>query len=250
MTVDKEKFDSLCKEFDYNWHIQSHIGTYNEKRLHLILKKMVTDDVKCHEVSVGNYKADVFCDGCITEIQTGSLYPLQKKIEYYLESTEHSVTVIHPVIAQKNIVRVDKESGEVLRRRKSPKKPKAGQIFEQICYIGESAKSERLEIVVLYISADEYRYSDEAVRYRKSGKYDSELFPRSLLSFERYSGLESYKFLLDGCPDVFEAKEYSALKGFSGRALYSTLNLLCKLGLLERRKKDMRKYEYRIVGSR
>ena len=39
MTVDKERFDSLCKEFDNNWHIQTHIGTYNEKRLHLILKK-------------------------------------------------------------------------------------------------------------------------------------------------------------------------------------------------------------------
>ena len=249
MIPSKERFDSLCKEFDNNWHIQTHIGTYNEKRLHLILKKLVTDDVECHEVSVGNYKADVFCDGHITEIQTGSLYPLQKKLKDYLENTDYSITVIHPVIASKNIVRVDKDSGEILRQRRSPKKPKAGELFEEICYIGESAKSERLEIIVLYIAADEYRYSDEIVRYRKSGKYDSELFPRSLISFERYCGRESYKYLLDGCPTTFEAKEYAAIKGFSGRALYSTLNLLCKLGLLERSKKDKRRYEYRIVSK-
>ena len=247
MTLDSEKFESLCKEYNSDWRVQSHIGTYNEKRLHLILKRMVTDRFESYEVKIGSYVADVLEDGHITEIQTGGLYPLRDKLGYYLSSTDYRITVIHPVIASKRILRVDKESGEVLRCRRSPRRIKSGEIFEEIYRIGEYVRDDRLEIIILYLSADEHRYSDEAVRYRKTGKYDSELFPQSILKYESFCGAEDYRYLLSDCPELFTAKEYGKLKGMSGRPLYSTLNLLCQLGLLSRRKKNSRSYEYTLL---
>ena len=246
MSVDKERFDVLCEEYRDWSQTGESIGTYREKRLHLILKRFVCDNSECYEVKVGKYVADVFCDGHITEIQTGSFYPLKDKLAYYLNETDFSVTVIHPVIASKRIVRMDKDTGEVIRSRMSPKRIRSGEILKELFWISELLKNERLDVVILYLSADEYRYSDEVVRYRKSGKRDSEIFPRELVRTETFCGVESYRYLLEGCPEVFTAKEFAVLRGMVGRELYSTLNLLCTLGLLDKRKRDARSSEYVI----
>lgn len=245
---DREKFAKLCAEESAGESCADSIGLYKEKRLHRILKLLSCENMSAHEVKVGNYVADVFEKGRITEIQTGSFYPLREKLAYYLCETDYAVRLVHPVIAEKRIVRIERESGEVIRSRRSPKRVEMGEIMREIYWISELVKNERLEIVVLYISADEYRYS-EAVRYRRSGKYDSELLPREILSEERFCGVESYKFLLDGTPERFSAKEYGARKKLRGRELYSTLNLLTALGLLEREKGTNKAYEYRRVNK-
>ena len=169
-------------------------------------------------------------------------FGIRDKLAYYLNETEYSVRLIHPVISEKRIVRVDRESGEIIRVRRSPKRVGTADIMNEIAYLGALAGDERLSVLVLYIRADEYRYS-EAVRYRREGKYDSELFPRRIVGEECFCGVESYKFLLDGVPERFSAKEYGAIFGMKGRGLYGTLRLLCALGLLEREKHG-RAYEY------
>ncbi len=243
MALDREKFALLCAEESVGESGGNSIGVYKEKRLHRILKRLVCDSSEAYEVKVGNYVADVFDGEMITEIQTGSFYPLRDKLAYYLRETGYKITLIHPVIADKKIIRMDKESGEVMRIRRSPKRVGMGEIMREILYIGELAKNERLEIIILHISAEEYRYS-EAVRYRKSGRYDSELFPKEIVKEERFRGAESYRFLLENAPETFSAKEYGALSGLCGRALYGTLGLLCALGLLERKKGKSGAYEY------
>ena len=233
MTLDREAFKRLCADESVSRSAEGGIGVYCEKRLHRILKRVVYEDTSAHEVKVGKSVADVFDGRVITEIQTGSFYPIRDKIEYYLRETEYKVILIHPVIADKRIIRADKESGEVIRIRRSPKRIGVGEIMREVAYLGELVKNDRLEIVVLYISADEYRYS-EAMRYRREGRYDSELFPREIISEESFCGTRSYAFLLDGMPERFSAKEYGQHSGMKGRELYATLKLLCALGLLER----------------
>lgn len=245
--ISAERFEALCAEYVGLGFEDVSIGTYNEKRLHMMLKRLVCDDPSRYEVRIGKYIADVFEDGHITEIQTGSLYPLREKLAYYLCETEYSVTVVKPVIASKRIVRLDRDTGEMIRSRCSPVKVGISEVMQDIFNIAEFVKNSRINIVVLYIFAEEYRYSDEKFRYRRAGRYDSELFARELLRAEEYCGADSYAFLLDGCENTFSAGEYGRLKGFRGRALYRTLNLLCAIGLLERTKKDSRSYTYRIV---
>ena len=243
MTLDREKFANLCACEGARESDGDSIGVYKEKRLHRILKRLVCEREETYEVKVGSYIADVLDGERITEIQTGSFYPLREKLSYYLSETEYSVTLIHPVINEKRIIRIDRESGEVIRSRRSPKRVGIGEIMREILYLGELAKCERLEIIILYISADEYRYS-EAVRYRRSGRYDAELLPREICSQERFCGVESYKFLLEGTSECFSAREYGEISGMRGRPLYGTLNLLCALGLLRREKGEKGAYEY------
>ena len=244
--VDRERFNSLCNEYGGGVYDGS-IGTYNEKRLHLILKHLVSPDASKHETRLGRCVADVFDDGHIYEIQTGSLNPLSKKLDFYLNNTDHKITVIKPFILSKRIVRVDRETGEVIRAKKSPKKATDGDLYSELYWIADYLSSDRIELIALYINADEYRYSDEKVRYRKSGKYDSELFPRELVDVRYFNSKSSFEYLLEGCNDSFFAKEFSAIHKIKGRALYRTLNMLCKLSLLEREKTQSGAYEYKKI---
>ena len=244
ISADTEKFEALCRECSDKWRAVDAIGTYNEKRLHMIFKRFFCSEPECYEIKVGNYVADILNCGRITEIQTGHLYPLREKLGFYLEQTEYAITVVYPVIESKRIVRIERDTGEVIRSRRSPKRVGYGEIMTELYKIAEFIGNKRLEIVIPHIAVEEHRYSDERHRYRRAGKFDSEVFPQKLLEYERFCGVEEYAFLLDGTPESFTAKEYGVITGLKGRGLYSTLNLLCSLGLLTRRKGDARAYEY------
>ena len=107
---------------------------YAEKRLHRILKDFISEDKATQEQSVGKYTADAIVGEEIFEIQTKSLRPLLPKLSYYLENTEYRVTVVHPIVAEKTLIRAERETGEVLSCKRSPKK---GRVFDvYVYYIG------------------------------------------------------------------------------------------------------------------
>jgi hypothetical protein len=246
--LDRERFRAMCEEYCGVFY-NGTIGTYNEKRLHLMLKHLVSPDIDTHEVKIGRCVADVFDGERIYEIQTASLAPLKKKLEYYISETEHKITVIKPFIASKRIVRVDKESGEVKSCKRSPKKAGDQDLFSELYWIADFLCFPRVEVVALFVEADEHRYSDERVRYRKTGKYDSELFVRDLVEVKLIDSRSSFSYLLNKLANSFSAKDFAALHGYKGRSLYRTLNLLCKLGLIKREKTPSGAYLYSKINN-
>ncbi len=238
--IEKEIFDSLCAAESYRvcgLSCESGIGIYNEKRLHKILKRTVCDNEDCFEVGVGRYVADVLADGVISEIQCASLAPLKAKIEYYLKETEFDVRVVLPLIVKRRIIRAERETGEIIRVRNSPKKENIYTALAKLYPIRELLVSPRLCVEVAFIEAEEYRYS-ERMRFRKKGAYDAELFPTSLVECVSLCGVEDYgKFLPEELKkDEFSAQDFAALTPLSGRDVYSALNTLAALGLLRREK--------------
>ncbi len=242
--TDKERFERLCKKDSETLHIREGIGTLSEKRLHRVIKSYVSENANDLEIPVGKYVADVFTDGVIYEIQTRAFERLLPKLSYYLEQTPYSVTVIYPVIRNKRIIRIEPETGEVLRSKMSPTHGKAADLLVQLFCVRDVLPNKRIKIKLLLIDAEEYRYS-ERVKYRRSGAYDSELFPLSLVSEYDFSSAEDFRQFLPEDLNSFCAAEYSAFIGKKGRRLYSCLNLLCSLGLIER-EKDGRKYIYKV----
>lgn len=236
---DRERFAAICQREGQNAAQKGKsIGTYGEKRLHRILKAFVSEREETWEISVGKYVADVLCEGHITEIQTGSLRPLAKKIEYYLRKSEYSVTVLLPVITEKTILRIDRETGEIIYTRRSPKKKKERDVLPELYWLGEAFRDPRLEVRLLFIRAEEHRFS-ERMRYRKQGAYEAELYPKELLSERIFRGKESF---LEYLPDAesFYASEYGRFIGLKDRKLYSCLNFLCSIDLLEKEQEGRR----------
>ncbi len=251
---EKERFAALCEKHsrtEVRGEEFSGIGIYNEKRLHRIIKEFVCEDESCFEVKLGGSVADVFCNGVITEVQTGSFYPLKNKIANYLQNTDHDVRIIHPVICKRKIVRIDPITGEVLYARSSPKKEAPKKILPELVYLSEHLRSCRLRFEIYSVSAEEHRYSDEIHRYRKSGKRDSELFPSSLESItsiectEDFAELLPEKLLSDSLP--FTASQFEKLSGIKGRKAYNALGALCAAGLLQKEKSGKSAAVYRFI---
>ena len=246
ISLDKQLFSELCEaDRIMNPYDGDSIGTYNEKRLHRIFKRMVTDNAECYEVRQGRFVSDVVCPSGITEIQTASFRPLEKKIKYYLENTVMDVTVICPVIAQKQIIRADKDTGEVLSSKRSPKKSKGLDALCELYHLREPFPHQRLTVLIPHIAAEEYRFS-ERVRYRKAGAYDNDLRPTELLDCTVLRSAEDCLALI---PDALKQKEFTAAELIAAtgirntRKRYYLLTFLEHLGCLER-KKEGRKVTY------
>ncbi|MBQ9783127.1 MAG: hypothetical protein IJW44_01245 [Clostridia bacterium] len=241
----KGRFAALCEEEHQRLAPEGGgIGTYREKSLHRILKRLVCDREECWEISVGTYVADVVQGTELTEIQTGSLRPLLPKLRYYLEETEYSVTVLHPIIAEKMIYRMDRQTGELLRKRKSGAHGRIADVLPELCWISQLLPSPRLKIRVVLIGCEEYRYS-ERIRYRKEGAYEGEVFPREYLGEQSFSTPAEYRGFLPEA-DSFTAAEYGAWIKMRPRQANRALRALCALKLLDRELVG-RKYVYRKI---
>ena len=243
---DQLRFKALCEADESAIPPESvGIGTYNEKRIHRILKKFVCDDESCFEIKLGRYVADVLVDGRITEIQTAGFAPLEKKIRFYLENTDCKITVIHPMIAEKQIIRTDKESGELIRAKRSPKHQTPIDALPELLYVSEFIGNERLEIKLFMIRADEYRYS-ERMRYNKKGKYDNDIIPRELIEIYTVSSADDIRALI---PESLRSEQHRTSElakplGCDGRRLYRALSCLINLKIFNKITNGKRSFVY------
>ena len=75
-----------------------NIGVMKEKTLHSVLKFFYEPDSSYHEAELGRFVADIFKDDTVIEIQTGSFYPIAKKIKEILNSG-YKLILVHPIDA-------------------------------------------------------------------------------------------------------------------------------------------------------
>lgn len=234
----RERFAELCEAESYRTvglSAEEGIGIYNEKRLHRILKRTVCESESCFEVRVGRYVADVLDGAVIREIQCKAFTPLAAKVEYYLADTDYSVEIIHPIIAKKALIRAERETGEILRVKTSPKRESVYNALARMYPLREHIGNRRLCLRVMLIEAEEYRYSEQR-RYCREGRYDAELFPTALLDSVELRTAEDYAALL---PEALWGREFSAAEfapycRLGSRDVYSALNVLAAVGVLRR----------------
>lgn len=83
------------------------------------IKNFYEPDPSHQEIPIENYVADILRDNEIIEIQTRSLNAMRRKLNCFL--SHYPVTIVHPIIHTKWICWIDEQTGEVTKRRKSPK---------------------------------------------------------------------------------------------------------------------------------
>ena len=244
-----EKFNALCTREALSQEGES-IGTYNEKRLHKMLKCAVCESTACHEIKVGRFVADVICDGEIYEIQTSGFYPLKKKLDYFLGNTEYGVSIVHPLVASLMLIRVDGETGEVIRKKRSPKKEMPISVLPELYWVSEHIGNERFRIVLPEIEGEEYRFS-ERMRYRREGAYDAVFLPIGMRGYTVIASLSDVRAILPSEileVESFDARAFSKATKLKGRKLSFALSFLCKTDLAEREKCG-NKFIYRIKNN-
>jgi hypothetical protein len=143
----------------------SGIGLLNEKPLHASLKQWYARPGDRLEVKVDGFVIDIVRDDLLIEIQTGNFSSIKSKLIKLAHS--HRVRLIYPIVQEKWIVRSATHNGKEVLRRKSPKKGRVEDVFEELVSIPQLLMNPNFSLEVLMIRGEEVRrYTKRRVRRR------------------------------------------------------------------------------------
>ena len=141
-----------------------HIGVLRERSLHAAVKSWYARPQDRLETRVDGYVVDIERDDdLLVEIQTRSFAPLKAKLRRLTE--RRRVRLVHPIAAEKWILRVD-AAGERLGRRKSPKRGRLEDVFHELVSIPDLPARPRFALEVLLIQEEEVRCHDGGGSWR------------------------------------------------------------------------------------
>ena len=224
------------------------IGTLAEKTMHGILKLYFEPDDSYHEIECLGSVADILRDGYVTEIQTGSLFPLLPKLKRLLP--HYRIRVVHPLLTEKYIRYLDRETGEITPPRKSPAVEKIFDLAFDLFRLSEVICNENLTLTLVSLRCEEIRVKDGRRTRRGVRSSLFERIPTALLSEESLATPDDYlrALLPESLFDGFTVKDYLRSIGSRSRYAQYALRLLISLGLLERERIG-RSYVYKRVNN-
>jgi hypothetical protein len=137
-----------------------------ETSLHRELKQRYANSPDQCEVQLSGFRIDAVVGDTLFEIQHGSFAAIRPKIQRLLEAG-HQVVVVKPLIAEKVLVKLDKKDGEVISRRKSPKRESDIDLFHELIFFTQVFPHENLTIEIAHVQIEEWRYPGHGRRRRR-----------------------------------------------------------------------------------
>jgi hypothetical protein len=182
------------------------------------------------------------------EVQTGSFGPLKKKIPRLL--LQGPVRIVHPIILRKTIETRD-DRGAVLRRRLSPKKGTAWDLFDALIHAPELPLLPGLSVELALVDALEIRVLDGKGSWRRRG---ASIADRRITEYHEtlaFNAPRDYRFFLPvKRGELFTAKSLGEKAGVPPETARKALYVLTRLGLAERLGKKGNAYLYRSQNKR
>ena len=232
--------ESLLDEFDYR--LES-IGTQKEKPLHQSIKYYLCHDAMCHEFKIGKFIADIYKDGHITEIQTGSFQAMDHKMTKLLP--DYRMTVVYPVVRRKTIIEIDATSG-TKKPRKSPKIGNPLQIVREIVKIKKHLFNPNLDFIIFYVDVDEYRMKSlESNPYRKHERLAQ--YPKGIPTlFHLKNQVDYYQLLPTDLGDEFTALSLKKSLKLNKSDTQALIQVYKTLDIIEFKRKEGRAFVYQL----
>lgn len=142
------------------------IGTLQERSLHAAIKELYNGPESQTEVEVDGFVIDVVQNDLLIEIQTRNFSAIKDKLFKLMKT--HRIRLVHPISQEKWVIRQDK-NGEVISRRRSPKKMGFAHIFEELVTIPTYIIHSNFELEVLLTKEEEIRSKDGKGSWRMKG---------------------------------------------------------------------------------
>jgi hypothetical protein len=220
--------------------VVSDFTTLREGSLHAALKARhaaTMADARV-EAAVDGFIVDVAGQHELVEIQTASFGSASRKLERLV--ARHRVVLVHPIPIDKWLVRVDAD-GAVLRRRRSPKRGLALDLFDDLVHIPTLVAHPSFRIELLLTCEEEIRGPiPEGARYRYPREWRR--LDRRLLDVIETRRIDTPNDLLCllplGLPEPFTTADIVAATGRSKRLAMRAAYCLERsgaIGRLERR---------------
>jgi hypothetical protein len=224
------------------------IGTEREGSLHRALKLRYSVGGKTEVVREGYVCDGISEAGDMIEVQTGSFGPLKKKIPRLL--SQGPVRIIHPVILRKTIETRDRDGG-VLRRRRSPRKGSAWDLFDALIHAAELPLLRGLTVELALVDALEIRVLDGRGSWRRRG---ASIVDRVITEYHGtlvFKTPRDYNYFLPlKAGEAFTTKSLGEKAGVGTDRARKALYVLTRLGLAERTGKSGNAYVYRKKTGR
>jgi hypothetical protein len=211
-------------------HIKKTIGTMQESTLHAQLKNWYAQPGDLVEHTIEGYFIDIVRDDLLIEIQTSNFSRMKSKLQKLLEN--YPLTVVYPIAEQKWILKVAEE-GNIISRRKSPKKGRLEDLFYELVHISNFAKHPNFMLDVLLIHQEDIWCNDGKGSWRRKGY---SIIDRRLKSVEgkvSFSSLKDYLTLIPTeLPRPFTNKELAQTLKIPIRLAQKTTYSLCAMEVL------------------
>lgn len=245
--MDRQRFSEACKLIIGKDRSANGIGTLGEKTLHSVLKNYFQPDPSKQEIPVGSFIADIVNGNDIIEIQTRQFNNLRRKLEFFLK--EHTVTLVYPVAGIKWLMWIDQETGEVTKKRKSPKRGTGQEIFYELYKIKYLLESPNLRLCIVIMELEEYRYLNGWSYDRKRGSSRHDRIPVDIIDQIYINNPSDYMQLIPESLDKeFTSAEYKKASGLSLSRSQTALNVLHSVGNVVRIGKRGNAYIYERGG--
>lgn len=150
------------------------IGRLAEKSLHASLKARLAQPGDQQESVVDGFVIDIVRGDTLIEIQTRHLGAMRRKLHKLLP--HHPIQIVHPIAAEKWIVRQTAD-GHLVRRRKSPKRGQVIDVFTELVRLPDLLTHPNLIVTVLLTRQEEIWRDDGQGSWRRKGwsVYDHQL---------------------------------------------------------------------------
>lgn len=243
---DKALFQRACEKIIEQERLCHGIGTLREKTVHAVLKNYLVPKEEYHECRCEGYVADILMEGEIFEIQTANFDKLRKKLDVFLVNYE--VTIVYPIPALKWVMWISEETGEITKKRKSPKTGSYYQVFHELYKIKSYLTDPHLHFRLMLIDMEEYRLLNGWSENRKKGSSRFDRIPVALREDFMINTPEDYRNLVPNTlPQPFTSRDYKDKTGLSLSKAQTALNVLTYLETVKRVGKQGNSFLYKIT---
>lgn len=241
--MDEKRFEAAKNKIIGKARERTGIGTFQEKTVHAVLKNYYAPDENTHEVTVGNYVADIFDGESIWEIQNGNFYKIRAKLDAFL--AQYPVTIVYPIPHYKWLIWIDEETGELSPKRKSPLTGNAYRAFPELYRIKSYLKNEKLRFIFPLVDMEEYRLLNGWSKDRKKGSRRYDRIPVGLFDEIMIETRADYlQFLPEELPSPFTSKDFAKAAKIPVKTARNALHILAYLDLVEIAGKSGNAYLY------
>lgn len=242
---DKKAFEAAKRKVIGIDRQRPGIGTLSEKTVHAILKNYYEPDEDHQELPIENYVADIYANGEIIEIQTRQFNRMRDKLTAFLPL--YPVTIVYPIPLEKWIIWIDEESGELSKKRKSPRKGNPYLAFPELYKIKMFLKNPNLRLRLVLLDMEEYKLLNGWSKDKKKGASRYDRIPTEIVQeIELDCPQDFLQFVPFELEGAFTSKEFAAAAHIPVSLAQIVLNILYHMETVVRIGKRGRLYLYEV----
>ena len=219
----------------------------NEQSLHSDIKEWYSLPGDKFEVKIDNFVIDVVRGTLLIEIQTRNFSAIKSKLASLVE--KHRVRLIYPIPCKKWILRIT-ESGDVISRRKSPRKGKLVDLFYELVSIPDLVDMDNFSLEVLVIEEEEVRCNDGKGGWRRRGVSITDRRLMNVTDKVLFKNSKGFlRFLPEDLDDLFTNKMIARKNGISIVLARKVTYCLRKMGAIVIVEKIGKELVYRRIDT-